>query len=140
MTALAAGLTASPGALLRLALKLDALVTGLNGAAYLAAATALDSPLGVEAGVLRPIGAFLLVYAAAVWVVATRAEIRPAAVRTVVAANAIWAADSLVVLAAGWLSPTTVGGVWIALQALVVAGFAALQAYALRVGKGKRGV
>jgi hypothetical protein len=36
------------------------------------------------------------------------------------------------VLAAGWGDPETLGGVWIALQALVVAGFAGLQAQALR--------
>jgi hypothetical protein len=132
MTALTAGLTTSPEALLRLALKLDAIVTGVNDAAYLAAAGLLDSALGVEAGLLRGIGAFLLVFAAVVWIAATRKIVPPAAVRAVVTANAIWAADSLVVLAAGWLSPTTFGGVWIALQALVVAGFAGLQAYALR--------
>lgn len=125
-------LAAAPSALLRLALKLDAVVTGANGAAYLAAAGALDSALGVEAGLLRGAGAFLLVYAGAVWIVATREAIRPPAVKTIVAANAIWAVDSLVVLAAGWLSPTIAGGVWIALQALVVAGFAGLQTYALR--------
>ena len=51
--------------------------------------------------------------------------------RAVIAANAIWAADSLIVLAAGWTSPTTVGAIWIGLQALVVAGFATLQAAAL---------
>jgi len=36
------------------------------------------------------------------------------------------------VLIAGWLDPSTVGAVWIALQAIVVAGFAGLQAAALR--------
>ena len=50
----------------------------------------------------------------------------------VIGANAIWAADSLIVLAAGWLDPSTGGAVWIALQALVVADFAGLQAAALR--------
>ena len=132
MTAIAAGLTTSPGTLLRFALKLDAVVSGANGVAYLAAAGLLDSPLGVDADVLRPLGAFLLLYAAAIWFLATRAEIRPLAVRAVIEGNAIWVTASLVVLAANWLSPTLGGGVWIALQATVVAGFAALQAYALR--------
>jgi hypothetical protein len=48
-------------------------------------------------------------------------------VLAVVAANAIWAADSVVAVLAGWGDPTTAGAVWMVLQALVVAGFAALQ-------------
>ncbi len=45
----------------------------------------------------------------------------------VVAGNAIWALDSVVAALAGWGDPTTAGTVWLVLQALVVAGFAALQ-------------
>jgi hypothetical protein len=117
---------------LRLALRLDAAVTGANGVAYLALADVLDGPLGISAGVMRPIGAFLVAFAIAVYAVSATEGVNRAAVRAVVAANAIWAADSLIVLAANWTTPTTLGGVWIALQALVVAGFAALQAITLR--------
>ena len=123
---------ADPNGLVRLALRLDAVVTGANGAAYLAVASLLDGPLGVEASTLRPIGASLVVYAIAVALVSRPERPSAAAVRVVVAANVIWAVGSLIVLAAGWLDPTTGGGVWIALQALVVAGFAGLQAAALR--------
>jgi hypothetical protein len=130
---LRARLAALPGeAMLRLALKLDAVVTGANGAGYLVLAGALDQPLGIEAGALRGVGAFLMAFAVAVWAVASRKTVSRTAVRAVVAANVIWAVDSLVVLAAGWADPETLGGVWIALQAVVVAGFAALQALALR--------
>ena len=124
---------ADPNFLVRLALRLDAVVTGANGVAYLAAAGLLDGPLGVEASTLRPIGAFLIVYVAIAVALVSRPERpSPAAVRVVIAANLIWAADSLIVLAAGWLDPSTGGAAWIALQALVVAGFAGLQAAALR--------
>ena len=123
---------ADPNLLVRLALRLDAVVTGANGVAYLAAASLLDGPLGVEASTLRPIGAFLVVYAIAVALVSRPERPSPTAVRMVIGANAIWAAGSLVVLAAGWLDPSTAGAVWIALQALVVADFAGLQAAALR--------
>lgn len=126
-------LTLSRGdALLRLALKLDAAVTGLNGAAYVAATPVLADLLGLPAGLLRGVGAFLLVYAAAVWVIATRAAVRPAAVWAVIAINAAWAVDSVTAAALGWGSPTTPGRVWIVLQAIAVAGFAALQWAALR--------
>jgi hypothetical protein len=123
--------TAPPApSLLRLALRLDAVVTAANGAAYLLAAPLLDDLLGLPAGWLRGIGAFLLVFGIGVWTVAARPT--PPAVGTVVAANALWAAGSLVVAATGVGSPTTVGMVWIGLQAVVVAAFAALQIAGLR--------
>jgi hypothetical protein len=119
--------------LVRAALRLDAVVTGANGAAYLAAAGALDGPLGVSAPALRGVGAFLLAFAALVWLAAARPAPRPAAVTAIVAANVIWAVDSVVLVAAGVVDDAaTLGAVWIVLQAVVVGGFAALQAYALR--------
>jgi hypothetical protein len=118
--------------LLRLALKLDAVVTGVNGVAYLAAAGPLEDLLGVSPDLLRPLGAFLVLFAAAVWFVAARPKPPRAAVIAIVEANAAWAVGSLVFLALGASSPTIVGGVWIALQAAVVGGFAALQLSALR--------
>ncbi len=111
--------------LLRLALRLDAVVTAANGAAYLLAAPLLADLLGLPAGWLRGIGVFLLLFGVGVWTVAARPA--PPAVGTVVAANVLWAAGSLVVAAVGVGSPTVVGTVWIGLQAVVVAAFAALQ-------------
>jgi hypothetical protein len=118
--------------LLRLVLKLDAVVTGANGVAYLAAAEPLEDLLGVSAELMRPIGAFLVLFAAAVWFVATRRMVPRAAVLAIATANAVWALGSLVFAAAEASSPNTVGTVWVLLQALVVAGFAALQALASR--------
>jgi hypothetical protein len=118
--------------LLRPALQLDAVVTGLNGAAYLAAAPVLTDVLGLPAGPLRAVGAFLLAYAAAVWLVGTRPRIDPRAAGAVVAVNVVWALDSVAVAALGWGSPTVAGTVWILLQAGVVGGFAALQWQGLR--------
>jgi hypothetical protein len=116
----------------RLVLKLDAVVTGANGVAYLAAAEPLEDLLGVSAELMRPIGAFLVLFAAAVWFVATRRMVPRVAVLAIATANAVWALGSLVFAAAGASSPNTVGTVWVLLQALVVAGFAALQALASR--------
>ncbi|WP_091376445.1 hypothetical protein [Geodermatophilus sp. DSM 45219] len=116
--------------LLRLALRLDAVVTAANGAAYLLAAPLLADLLGLPAGWLRGVGAFLLLFGAGVWAVAARPA--PSAVVPVVAANALWATGSLAVAAAGTGGPTTVGTVWIVLQGVVVAGFAALQVAGLR--------
>jgi hypothetical protein len=118
--------------LLRLALKLDAIVTGANGAAYLVAAGPLGDLLGLSPALLRGTGAFLVAFAAAVWLTATRRSISRPAVYAIVAANAIWAVDSIVAAIAGWGTPDTAGTVWIVLQAIVVAGFAELQLAGLR--------
>jgi hypothetical protein len=113
---------------LRTALKLDAIVTGANGAAYLAAAGPLEDLLGLSPALLRGIGAFLLLFSAAVLMVGSRPQISSSAVLAVIAVNVLWAADSIAFLAGGLSDPTTVGEIWIVMQALVVAGFAGLQA------------
>ncbi len=116
--------------LLRLALRADSVVTGLNGAAYLLLAGPLSDLLGPPAGVLRGLGVFLLLFAAAVWFVGERPL--PAAVRTVIAGNLLWAVGSIAVVATGLGGPTTIGAIWIVLQAAVVGAFALLQLTGLR--------
>jgi hypothetical protein len=122
--------------LLRTALTLDAGVTAANGLAYLALAGPLHDLLGLSETVLRGAGAFLLVYALAVGVLAARPAPAKAAVVAVIAGNAIWAIDSVVAALAGWGDPTTAGAVWMVLQAIVVAGFAALQLAGLKRAEG----
>ena len=119
-------------ALTRVALKLDAVVTGANGAAYLAAASLLDGPLGLSEGFLRATGTFLVVFAACVWFTATRQNLNRNAAGAVVALNVLWVVDSIALVALGWYDLTTGGAIWVVLQAIVVAAFAALQAYTLR--------
>lgn len=121
--------------LLRLALRLDAAVSGANGAAYLLAAPLLQDVLGLPAGALRAVGCALLVFAAAIWLLASRPTLSARAAAVVVAANLLWVVDSLAVAVAGWGSPTTAGTAWIVLQAAVVGGFAGLQWRALRGGR-----
>ena len=116
---------------LRWILKADAAVTALNGLTYLAAAAALDSLLGLPEVLLRAIGAFLTIYGAIVLLVATRRVVPSIAVRALITLNALWAFDSLVLVTAGWFSPSSAGNVWIVAQAVIVAAFAALQRSAL---------
>ncbi len=113
---------------LRTALKLDAVVTGANGGAYLVAAGPLEDLLGLSPALLRSIGVFLLLFSGAVWTVAARPRVSTSAALAVIAINVLWAADSIVFLLSGVSDPTTVGAIWIVMQALVVAGFAGLQA------------
>ena len=117
---------------LRTALRLDAVVTGANGAAYVLAAEPLADLLGMSPSLLRVLGAVLVAFAAAVALTAARAAIPRLGVIAIIAVNAAWAVASIAVACAGWDSPATLGAVWIAAQALVVAGFAELQAAALR--------
>ena len=111
----------------RAALALDAAVTAAVGAAYVVAAGPLEDLLGLDTTLLVAVGAFQLVYAAALALLARRQRIARGALTAVVEGNALWAVGSVVVAAAQWGSPTTAGTVWIVLQALTVAGFAALQ-------------
>ncbi|WP_171168887.1 hypothetical protein [Streptomyces sp. I05A-00742] len=124
--------TERPDRFARLALLLDAAVTGANGIGYLALAGVLDSFLGFSTKVQYPVGAFLTVYAIGVLLVATRRKISRPAGLTVASLNAVWAVGSVVVTVAGTLDATTVGTVWTVLQGLVVGGFAVLQFTALR--------
>lgn len=117
---------------LPLALQLDAVVSGANGLAYLAGASVLDGLLGLPAAPMRAVGAFLLVYAAAVGFVGTRRPVPAAGAWAVVAANELWVLASVVAVLAGLGSPTTTGSVWMVLQAVAVGGFAAVQWNALR--------
>ncbi|TDC95249.1 hypothetical protein [Actinomadura sp. 7K507] len=131
------GLFTDARRLLRLALRLDAVVTGANGLAYLVLAGPLEGLLGLDAAAGRAIGAFLLAYAAAVWAVSVPGRPRPRAVSAVVEANLLWTVLSIVTVAAGWLSLSTVGTLWAVLQAIVVAGFAVVQYTAQRRSHGR---
>ena len=113
--------------MLRFALKADAVVTGANAAVYLAGAPLLADWLGLPTGVLLAVGAFLAVYAALVYRLATRPAMPAAAVTAVIAANVMWAADSVLALALDWFSPTLTGQILIAVQAAGVAAFAVVQ-------------
>ena len=122
----------APDTMVRRVLQIDAVVTGANGVAYLAASSLLDSPLGVPAGFLRGVGAFLCVFALAVWTIAAMRRVHPGAVTSVAVANAGWVAASLTYAIAGWHDPSAGGTVWTILQSMTVAGFAAAQVWAVR--------
>jgi transcriptional regulator with XRE-family HTH domain len=92
MTTAPAAATGRPS-LLRVALVADAAVTGVNGLAYLVAAGPLADLLGLEAGRLRGIGAFLLAFAAVVAFAARTAHPARPLVLAIVAANALWAGE-----------------------------------------------
>ncbi|APE34129.1 hypothetical protein BOX37_09310 [Nocardia mangyaensis] len=125
-------LLASGENLLRVSLRLDAVVTGANGLAYLVLAQPLERLLGLDATIGLAIGAFLTAYGLAVALVGRPATINRTAVAAVAIGNLAWVLASLVAVATGILGLTTVGSVWAVLQAITVGGFAALQYLGLR--------
>jgi hypothetical protein len=118
--------------LLRRSLLLDAAASGALGVLLAAGGAVLDDPLGIPTAILVPVGAFLAVYAAALWFLGSRPRVSRPAVRVVVAGNLLWVAASVVAAVTGWASPTTAGTVLVLLQAAAVVVFAELQVSGLR--------
>jgi hypothetical protein len=118
--------------LLRRSLRLDAAASGALGALLAAGGAALDGPLGIPAAVLVPVGGFLVLYGAALWLLGSRPRPSRPAVRVVVAGNLVWAAASVLVAVAGWWSPTTLGTVLVLAQAAAVVLLVELQLAGLR--------
>ncbi|MFF3551980.1 hypothetical protein ACWD4V_30770 [Streptomyces tsukubensis] len=138
-TALLAGLarTENTTVMLRRFLAADAVVTGANGLVYVAASGPVGRLLGVDSGLLLGLGIFLVVYAVGVALIGSRPQPAPAAVKAVVDANIVWTVVSLLSVVL-WFDPTAAGAVWIPMQAMTVAGFAAVQWSALRSGAARR--
>ncbi|MBF6182608.1 Uncharacterised protein [Nocardia otitidiscaviarum] len=120
---------------LRLAYTFDGVATLASGILVAALAGVLDSALGLSTPLLLGVGAFFILYAIDVLIVATRPVISRRAAAVIIAVNALWAVDSLVVLAAGWLDPTALGVAAILVIAAFTAAMAAVQAYTLRADR-----
>jgi hypothetical protein len=125
-----------PSRLLTLALAVDAAGSGATGLLALAGGAALAGPLGLPPALLQGAGAFCLAYAALVAWMARRETLPAWAVWVVIGGNLVWAADSLLLLASGWVAPTGLGVAFVAGQALAVAGFAAAQWIGLARSRG----
>ncbi|HYG92653.1 MAG TPA: hypothetical protein VD859_03625 [Nocardioides sp.] len=117
----------------RLWFAVDAVITGVNAVAYLAAASVLVDLFDGEQSTYRWVGGFLAVYAVLVAAYAWST----AAARTgwaVVVANEAWVVGSVVVAAVGAFDLNALGRTWVVAQAVVVGAFALLQARSLRAG------
>jgi hypothetical protein len=125
-------MTAHHSSFVRRILVADAVISGATGVLMLAGSGLLEGLLGVPSGLLRYAGASLLPFAVAVAWLARRDNVARGGVWAVIAANALWALDSIVVLFTGWVAPTMLGYTFIIFQAVVVAGFAELQYVGLR--------
>ncbi|MBM0256838.1 hypothetical protein [Micromonospora sp. 4G55] len=124
--------TADDAKLLCFALKQDAIGSGANGVVYLAAAAIFGEMFGLPAAFLYPIGAFLVAFAAALLFLASKPRVSRPAVGVVIAVNTAWVVASVELLIAGWFPLTGLGTALVIAQAVVVAGFTALQLAGLR--------
>ena len=122
--------------LLRLALKLDAVVSGAAAGLILAGMAAagpvVAEMVGMPAGLLWGLGGFFAAYAAGVWAVGARATISRTAAWTVVGLNLLWVVESVALVALGWLPLTSVGVALVVAQAVAVLALAELQWLGLR--------
>ncbi len=118
--------------LLRRALQLDGAASGLMGLGFLAAGGVLDEVLGLPATFLWPVGAFLVVYAAALFFISSRPVINRVAAWVVAVGNVVWTVDSILLLATGWYDVTILGEIVVIGQAAAVLGFATAQYLGLR--------
>jgi hypothetical protein len=117
---------------LRRVLLADAALCAATGLSMTLGTGSLVELLGVPAPLIMYSGISLLPFAAFVAYLATREQLNRPGVWAVIACNALWALDSVLILLAGWLEPTAVGGVFVVAQALIVAGFAEAEYFGLR--------
>ena len=121
-----------PSILLRRALVLDALASGGTGVLTAAGAAILSRLCNLPEPLLAYGGLSLLPFAAMVGLLARRDVLPAAIVWAVIAYNALWSIDSIVLLLSGWIAPNAFGYVFVIGQALVVAVLAECQSLGLR--------
>ncbi len=121
-----------PAPLLRQALLADAVTSAACAALLVGGAGFLDDLLGLPTALLRGAGLVLLPFVAFVAWLGTRARVPRLAVLAVIGLNALWALDSFLLLASGWVAPHAAGLAFVIAQAVVVAMYAELQVMGLR--------
>ncbi|RKH55736.1 hypothetical protein [Corallococcus aberystwythensis] len=122
------------GSLLRRALLLDGVASGAMGLLMAGAAGPLGPLLGLEPGLLRAAGLGLIPFALLLGYLASRDTLPSWPVWFVVAVNALWVVDSVLLMTHGPTAPTGLGVAFVSAQALAVALFAALEYAGLRRG------
>jgi len=116
-----------PTPMLRNALLLDGLLSGVTGLLLVLAAGWLGAFLELPRLLLLVAGSALLPFAALLVWLSNRAEISRQVIWAVIAVNLIWVLDSLLLLVLGWLSPNLFGYCFVITQALAVGLLAGLQ-------------
>ncbi|HZH51440.1 MAG TPA: hypothetical protein VEZ16_06105 [Microvirga sp.] len=124
--------TIVPSPLLRQALLADAATSAACGLLMALAAGPLSGILGLPEMLLRLAGIVLLPYAAFIGWLGPRDEVHRVVAWAVVLGNGLWALDSFLLLASGWVEPTRAGYAFVIAQALAVLMYAEFQYVGLR--------
>jgi hypothetical protein len=124
--------TLQPAKFLSFVLLADAATSGLSGALLASAAGALGPLLGIPVDLLRYVGLLFLPWAALLAYAGTRRSLPKPLVWFIIAINVIWAFESVMAIALGWLQPTTIGLAFVLAQAAAVGVIAELQFIGLR--------
>ena len=122
----------NPSLLLRRAIQGDAVIAGAMAVLLVAAAGLLGPLLNLPESLLREVGIFLIVYATLVGFLGSRQVMPKLAVCLLIAANALWAIDSIALLFTNWVQPNLLGQAFVAAQAVAVAVIAELQYMGLK--------
>ena len=117
---------------LRYVLLADAVSCAACGVLQVVAAGSTPQLLALPSALLLETGLFLLVYAAVVVFVGTRAPVPRAIVGLFIFGNLGWALACVLLLAGGWVHPGGWGIAYVVLQAATVGVLAELQGFGLR--------
>ncbi|MFI6577825.1 hypothetical protein ACIBFB_18710 [Nocardiopsis sp. NPDC050513] len=115
---------------LRLALRADGLACACAGLVLLFGAPVLPGLLGLPLALVLSAGAFLVPFAAVLWLLAARPAPGSRETVPVVVLNALWIAGSAAVVLVA--APTAFGAAFVLAQALAVAGITVVEERALR--------
>lgn len=124
--------TISLSVFLRRVLAADAVSCLGMGVLCAAGAGVLAAPLGLPRALLLEAGLVLLLCAAVIGWIASRATAPRALVMVVILGNVGWVLGSLLLLVSPFVAPTTLGGVFVVAQAAAVAVITELEWIGLR--------
>ena len=117
---------------LRWALATDAVFSASAGLALAVFSTPLAELFQLPAAWLLGIGLFCLAYSALVGLAARRSSLSVWIPWTIAIGNALWALDSVFLIALDWLQPSQVGSAFVLTQAAIVFALAEWQYIGLR--------
>jgi hypothetical protein len=122
----------APSLLLRRALLTDATLTALAGIALTLAGNPLADLLQLPATALRICGLLFIPFAALAAWLGTRDRVHRPLLFVVIALNALFALDAMILLFSGWLQTNILGEIFIAAHAVVTAVLAEVEFIGLR--------
>ncbi len=117
---------------LRCVLAADAATCAATGLLLALGADWLEQTMRLPAHLSLYAGLSLLPFAAFLIYLARQKNLSPTLIWVVIALNALWTADSILIVLGGWIEPNALGSAFVIFQACGVAMFAGLEYFGLR--------